>query len=199
MAYHKSKLVRAHLDSQEQLIISTAIALIGKGGMEHMTAKRIARDADISAGKVFHYFADMAELTAKVEATIMARDMAAIESAAKQHETHPNRALTAAVLMLFVRFSTRASREMMIHGGSYRLALARQLSHLVGAVIERADRFEKTDGRMLARAALGAIFELAGTDGPSDKRVSLAVLFVLGAVGIPAATAQAAMDAVEKV
>jgi AcrR family transcriptional regulator len=199
MAYQQTVKVKAHIAAQKQLIITCAIDLIKADGLPALTSRRIAERAGISNGLVFKYFPDMPELIAQVEAVIMNRDLEAIDSATKAHEGNPNRALVAGILMLMIRLADRISREMMAERESYRAAMARKLGHLIGPAIERVERFERSDARTLARAALGAIQALALGEDQTQKNVSTVVLFVLGGIGIPAATAQAAMEAVEKV
>lgn len=191
MAYRKTELVLAHIEAQKQAILAAAIDCIRKGGMTAMTSTAISARAGISVGKVFHYFPDMAELAAQVEATIMTRDVEAIASAAKNHADHPTRALTAALFNLFVRLSDRTSRELLLHGESYRTRISRQLAHVIGPCL--ADR---TEAGLLARGALGIIFEIAGMDGSADRRAQAAVLMACRGIGIPTAVVQRAIEAV---
>lgn len=194
MAYRETEKVKAHKEAQRQLVIASSIDVIKAHGFAGLDTRSIAARAGIARGLIFVYFADKDELVAQVEVVIMNRDAAAIDAAAKQFEGHAVRMLTAGIRALVARFSDRVSREMMAHSAAYRTTLQRKLGHLIGPVL-----VDKTEGRMLALAALGAVYGLAGTEGAAEKRAQAAVLFVLAGLGISAVTAAKAIEAVEKI
>lgn len=176
MAYRKTEKVRAHKEAQLNLIVASAIDVAARDGLSAITSRAIAFRAGISAGLVFHYFPDMAELIARVEATLMVRDVDAMRTAAKAAPDAVG-ALVAALRALFSRMHVQAREIASLP--DYARAVAVEIERLLRPIAGA----DPADCKTLARAVLGALREAAAAHGPAPKRERMALLFVLRGIG----------------
>lgn len=188
MAYQETEKTRARKEAQARLIIASAIDIIKRDGMEGLTTRMLAERAGVAKGLIFHYFADMAELLAKIEHTIILRDTDHMRMAADKGGT-PLRALVSAMHVLFTNMHSRESREMSGRP-DYSRAVAVEIERLLKPIEAEGDR------KLIARATLGVISQLAIVGGSGPKRFSTAVLFVLKGIGASAADQRKAMELV---
>lgn len=176
MAYQETEKTRARKEAQARLIIASAIDIIKRDGLDGLTTRTLAERAGVAKGLIFHYYPDMAELLAKVEHTIIMRDTNQMRRAAEPHANMPLLALVDALRVLFTNMHSRESREMAGRPG---------YSHAVAVEIERLLRPIDADGdrKLIARATLGVVSQLAVAAGSGPKRQQAAILFVLKAIG----------------
>lgn len=189
MTYRETEKVKAHKEAQAQLIIASAIDIIAKKGMAAASNRAIAERAGMSTGNIFRYFPDMAELVARVEHTIMTRDVEAMHKASMDASNAVG-ALVASIAILFNRMGNRESREMAGMEG-YARGVAIEIEKQL-----RPFNDETTERRLIARATLGVVCQLASLSGSSGKRLSTAILFVLKGIGASVADQRKAMELV---
>jgi AcrR family transcriptional regulator len=190
MAYRKTEKVLAALEARRSSILASAIDVIAKSGMESLTTDAVASRAAIGVGLIYKYYPDKTELVAAVVAHLLARDLAAMRSAA-DGEKDALQALAAAIAAFFARLDNAHLVRAMTGAPVYQLGIRVELERLI-----RATNLDLTaKGRTLAAAgALGALYGFFGVSDGSKNRAPAAVLFALRGIGVSGAVARKVLD-----
>jgi len=80
-----AKVTQAHIDARRADILAAATEIFANKGVEHTTMQEIAVRAGLSAGSIYHYFADKDEL---LESTLAEQQRQTMERFATAESTH---------------------------------------------------------------------------------------------------------------
>lgn len=184
MSYRKTEKVLAQAEAKRSVILGAAIDIIAKSG-EQFTTDAVALRAGVASGLIYKYFADKNELVAAVIGQLLARDLAAMREASEE-EADQARALGAAVAVLFSRLVSQRLARLRSASPAYYLTMRDEFALLIRGIGD----FRPQDAKIMAGAALGAIFGMVDAEGGPKKNLSMTLLFVLRGVGVSEAVAR---------
>jgi AcrR family transcriptional regulator len=208
MAYRRTENVARRLAARRAAILAAAADAAAEGGMAAVQIAPVAERAGIAAGTVYRYFPSKAELVAALVAALCAREIAAIERAAKA-APGPLSALVAAITtfaaralggprLAFALIAEPVEPELDLARGAYRRALAAQFERLVRNAVE-GRHLPEQDVALAAAALVGALGAgVVGTLAPAAPadpaaartRVQALALFALRGLGVVDARAR---------
>ncbi|WP_116026126.1 TetR/AcrR family transcriptional regulator [Thermomonospora umbrina] len=197
MAYRRTPRVQARLDSQRELLLSAAAALLAEQGYAGCTMAAVAARAGIATGTVYRHFASKSDLTVELFRTVCQGELAAMAQAAEgpgdlldrivaTTETFVTRALKAPRLsyaLLAEPVDAAVEAERLVFRRAFRDVFAAQIAEAVESGV-----LPPQDPRLSAAALVGAGAEaltgpLSGETAGPDTVAEL-VGFVLRALGV---------------
>jgi AcrR family transcriptional regulator len=206
MAYRRTENVARRLAARHAAIVAAACAAAADGGMAAVQIAPVAARAGIAAGTVYRYFPSKTELVAALVAALSAREIAAIERAAKA-APGPLSALAAAIVtfaaralagrqLCFALTAEPVEPEIDAVRSPYRQALAGQFERLLRNAVD-GGHLPEQDAALAAAALVGALS--AGIVGmpavehdpaTARARVQMLTLFALRGLGVVDARAR---------
>lgn len=206
MAYRRTENVARRLAARRAAILAAACAAAADGGMAAVQIAPVAERAGIAAGTVYRYFPSKTELVAASVAALSAREIAAIERAAKA-APGPLSALAAAIVtfaaralaarqLTFALTAEPVEPEIDAARSPYRQALAAQFERLIGNAVG-GGHLPAQDVALAASALTGAlsagvVATPAAEHEPAEARarVQMLTLFALRGLGVVDARAR---------
>jgi AcrR family transcriptional regulator len=208
MPYRQTENVVRKLAARHDAILTAACDAAAQGGMAAVQIAPVAARAGIAAGTVYRYFPSKTALVAALVAALSARELGALEGAAKA-APGPLSALAAAITTFAARALARrrlafaliaepVEPEVDAARASYRQALAAAFEQLIRKALE-GGHLPDQDAALAAPALLGALIEgligplapAAGDDPAKTRaRVQTLTLFALRALGVVDARAR---------
>jgi AcrR family transcriptional regulator len=206
MAYRRTENVARRLAARHAAIVAAACDAAADGGMAAVQIAPVAARAGIAAGTVYRYFPSKTELVAALVAALSAREIAAIERAAKA-APGPLSALAAAIVtfaaralagrrLSFALTAEPAEPEIDAARSPYRQALAGQFERLIGTAVDRG-HLPDQDVALAASALIGALIAgIVATPAAEHEpakaraRVQMLTLFALRGLGVVDARAR---------
>ena len=206
MAYRRTENVARRLAARHAAIVAAACAAAADGGMAAVQIAPVAARAGIAAGTVYRYFPSKPGLVAALVAALSAREVAAIERAAKA-APGPLSTLAAAIVpfaaralaarqLCFALTAEPVEPEIDAARSPYRQALAAQFERLVANAVD-GGHLPDQEVSLAAAALIGALS--AGIVGmpaaehdpaKARARVQMLTLFALRGLGVVDARAR---------
>ena len=206
MAYRRTENVTRRLAARHAAIVAAACAAAADGGMAAVQIAPVAARAGIAAGTVYRYFPSKTELVAALVVALSAREIAAIERAAKA-APGPLSALAAAIVtfaaralaarqLCFALTAEPVEPEIDAARSPYRQALAAQFERLLSNAVD-GGHLPEQDAALAAAALVGAlsagIVGMPAVEHDPAKvrvRVQMLTLFALRGLGVVDARAR---------
>src|SRR3979411_1578777 len=165
MVYRRTEKVVQRLALRHAKIIDSASAIAAEGGRGAVQIAPVAARAGIAAGTVYRYFPAKTDLVAALVAAFSARELAALESAAKA-APGPLSALAAAIAtfaaralasrrLAFALMAEPVEPEVDAARASYRQALVNEFNKLIRNA-HAGGRLPEQDVALAAAALVGA-------------------------------------------
>jgi AcrR family transcriptional regulator len=206
MVYRRTERESARIAARHQAIIKAARAFAGEGGLQAVQIAPVAERAGVAAGTVYRYFPSKEDLVAAVVTDAVAREVAAIRTAAAAAPGALSglaAALTAfgagILRMRRLSFALLAPAPGGAEAGSlaFRRSIGREFEGLIRAAVAGGHLSEQPPA-VMAAAVLGAMVEsLAGPlvpapSSPDAERAAVQrmTLFALRALGVADAQAR---------
>jgi AcrR family transcriptional regulator len=207
MPYRQTENVVRRLAARRAAILAAAGQAAAEGGMAAVQIAPVAA-AGIAAGTVYRYFPAKTDLVAALVAAFSARELVALESAAKA-APGPLSALAAAITtfaaralasrrLAFALIAEPVEPEVDVARASYRQALVNEFNTLIRNA-QAGGRLPEQDAALAAAALVGALIEgLIGSLAPAAPddaakaraRVQALTLFALRGLGVVDARAR---------
>jgi AcrR family transcriptional regulator len=208
MPYRQTENVARRLAARRDAIVVAAGDVAAEGGMAAVQIAPVATRAGIAAGTVYRYFPAKTDLIAALVATFSARELAALEDAAKA-APGPLSALAAAITsfaaralasrrLAFALIAEPVEPEIDAARTPYRQALVNEFGKLIRNA-QAGGRLPDQDVALAAAALVGALIEgligplaPAAPDEPAKTRmqVQALALFALRGLGVVDARAR---------
>jgi AcrR family transcriptional regulator len=208
MPYRQTENVVRRLAARRDAILTAAGEAAAEGGMAAVQMAPVAARAGIAAGTVYRYFPAKTDLVAALVATFSARELAALQRAAKS-APGPLSALAAAITTFAARALARrrlafaliaepVEPEVDVARAAYRQALVNAIERLIHDA-QAGGRLPEQDAALAAAALVGALIEgLIGSLAPpvaddpakARARVQALTLFALRGLGVVDARAR---------
>jgi len=208
MPYRQTENVARRLAARRDAILAAAGNAAAEGGMAAVQIAPVAAQAGIAAGTVYRYFPAKTDLVAALVALYSARELAALQSAAKA-APGPLSALAAAIAtfaaraladrrLAFALIAEPVEPEVDAARAAYRQALVDEFKRLIHNA-HTLGRLPEQDAPLAAAALVGALIEgLIGpvappvADDPATARVRVQALtlFALRGLGVVDARAR---------
>ena len=192
MPYRQTENVVRRLAARRYAILAAAGDAAAEGGMAAVQMAPVAARAGIAAGTVYRYFPAKTDLVAALVAAFSARELAALERAAKA-APGPLSALAA-----FALIAEPVEPEVDAARAVYRQALVNEIKRLIHTA-QAGGRLPEQDAALAAAALVGALIEgLIGSLAPpvaddpakARARVQALTLFALRGLGVVDARAR---------
>jgi AcrR family transcriptional regulator len=204
MPYRQTENVVRRLAARRDAILAAAGDAAAEGGMAAVQMAPVAARAGIAAGTIYRYFPAKTDLVAALVAAFSARELAALERAAKA-APGPLSALAAAITtfaaralasrrLAFALIAEPVEPEVDAARAAYRQALVNEIHNA-----QAGGRLQEQDAALAAAALVGALIEgLIGSlappvaDDPAKARVRVQALtlFALRGLGVVDARAR---------
>lgn len=190
--------------STRERLVSSATALIMRGGYAAAPVAAVAERTGVAAGTLYRHFPSKAALFVEVFRSVCGREVEAMRAASERHAT-----ATGALDAVVATFATRALRHPRLAWALLsepidpqvdveRLAYRRRYRELVAGVVRAgvaSGEFARQDPELAAAALVGAIGDaLVGPLSPAgagpaddDALVTELAAFCRRAVGVPSA------------
>jgi AcrR family transcriptional regulator len=208
MPYRQTENVVRRLAARRDAILAAAGDAAAEGGMAAVQMAPVAARAGIAAGTVYRYFPAKTDLVAALVAAFSARELAALERAAKA-APGPLSALAAAITtfaaralasrrLAFALIAEPVEPEVDAARAAYRQALVNEIKRLIHNA-QAGGRLPEQDAALAAAALVGALIEgLIGSLAPpvaddpakARARVQALTLFALRGLGVVDARAR---------
>src|SRR5262249_23882652 len=206
MPYRQTENVARKLAARHEAILAAACEAAAAGGMAAVQIAPVAERAGVASGTVYRYFPSKTELVAALVAQLSAREIAALDAAAKA-APGPLSALAAAITTFAARalagrrlalalLAEPVEPEVDAARVSYRHALATEFERLIRRALAGGP-LPGPDATICPAACLGALIEgligpLAPAADPAKARtqVQMLTLLALRALGVVDARAR---------
>lgn len=199
MVYRRTPRIQARMDSQRAAILDAAIELLAERGYAGCSMSAVAAQAGVATGSVYRHFPGKAELVAELFRLVVTREVQAVELAAEQPGTAPERVV--AVVETFASRALKAPRlayallaepvdapveeQRLVFRRAFRDVVARRVAEGV-----RTGMLPPQDAEITAAAIIGAGAEVLTGPLTSDSTDAVSELctFTLRALGATDAT-----------
>ena len=208
MPYRQTENVVRRLAARRAAILAAAGEAAAEGGMAAVQIAPVAVRAGIAAGTIYRYFPAKTDLVAALATEFSARELAALERAAKA-APGPLSALAAAITtfaaralasrrLAFALIAEPVEPEVDVARASYRQALVNEFDTLIRNA-QAGGRLPEQDAALAAAALVGALIEgLVGALAPAAPddaakaraRAQALTLFALRGLGVVDARAR---------